>query len=237
MRHRKEGWLLRVYAKKAEDVPGRAYRVMGMITAIRLVSDGPIMVLIPKDKDCGRTATAIREMYLNARVEEVNGSPNIEVLNYGLESLYRQYECTHAVVVSNKAVEAVTEATMQGIWTAFGKGAKAVGVGFGEFTPFVKKGIILNTFAAYELQSAYKAGWFGYEHPDGGVEEVSLLLELTVHGRCLAFVESDGGEKIFNNPAAYGRAKKIRETKVPRVNEVLANARFPEDHLQQFLMR
>ena len=231
------GWAVRTWSEKPAQVKGRVDRFVDTTTAIRLIStDEPIVFLVPRDKDCGETAAAMREMGLSVLIEEVDGSPNIKVLNRGLEILH-EAGCTHAISISGKAVEAITPEVMRQIGEAFGRGAKAVGVGFSEFMPFVAKIGLLNTFAAYELQAVHKVGGFTFEHPNGGVEEVSLLLALIEEfGRCIAVVESDALPKVMDDQDALERFAQLIHSKMPRIEDLLAERGLDVRHLTNAIM-
>lgn len=187
----KYGWLLRVHAKSKEDAESRTVRVVEMVSAIRAVSGGPIVVAIPYNRDFGKTGMILLREVRNkgVRVINFNGSPNTDVLNSGLQKL-QSLGCTHAVIVSNKSVSAITANTMSDIGRALVVGAKAVGVAFDELAGLVRQGVMQNTFAVWELESAIKSGGFRFEHPAlGGVEEISLSLGLIdKYGECLAVV-------------------------------------------------
>lgn len=225
----KEGWILRVYAKNLEDVAERAERVLAMIGKIRTISlVAPIVVMVPSEKDCGEIVDYLKHAIGSDElisIRAIAGSPNIELLNYGLG--YLSYNaCTHAIIVSNKAIEAVTEHVLSQINRAFALGAKAVGVALGDLAPIVLEGRIQNTFAAYEISAAIECGGFSYEHPeDGGVEEISLQLALLKRfDRCFAVIRVRAKLDVANVAGANNRHATVLNTKRKRQNDLLRKA-------------
>jgi len=229
-----EGWLLRVYAAQQEDVPKRVERVAAMAEQIGL-NRGPIVALVPSDKDCGQTADALRDQVKSVIVLECPGSPNTDVLNQGLQTL-ANLGCSHAVIASNKAIEAVTPRTMFTIERAVNAGACVAGVAFDEFATGVQEGMILNTFAAWDLGMATKFGGFVTEHPTkGGCEEISLLAKFCreVRDPFIAVIKDPKVvAQVMNTTEAQERFAKILTSKVSRQDDLLKHEGITREQIK-----
>ncbi len=226
------GWILRVYATKEEDVPKRIVRVESIVENIRKVSDGPILVLVPSSKDCGKTLVAASEMFKmspDVQVSSPDGSPCTDVLNWGLNQL----RCTYSIIISNKAVSAVTSETMVAIEKAISDGAKVIGVipsGLSKST--LLPGSVQNTFSVWETEAAVELGGFIYEHPEkGGVEEVSLQLNMINRfGKCVALIETSQIELLVHDTAeAQQRYNELAQSKLDRQKSLVFGKGYPLD--------
>jgi len=236
------GWILRVYASKKDDVSKRIIRVENIVQKIRKVSDGPILVLVPYDKDCGGTrkdASIMFNKHPGVIVSSPEGSPCTKVLNSGLKQL-RALGCSHAVVISNKTVSAVTSKTMAAIEKAVSDGAKVIGVmpsGLSKST--LLPGAVQNTFAVWETESAVKLGGFRFEHPEkGGVEEISLQLRM-IHkfGKCVALIESPQVEfDVHDTAEAQQRFNELAQSKLERQEFLVRREGYPLDIFSEAVM-
>ncbi len=236
------GWILRVYAPNEADVSKRVIRVAGIVEKIRKVSDGPILVLVTYDKDCGSTrkaASIMFEEFPDVIVSSPDGSPCTKVLNSGLSQL-RSLGCTHAIVISNKTVSAVTSKSMTAIEKAVSDDAKVIGVipgGLSKST--LLPGSVQNTFAVWEIESALKLGGFRYEHPlKGGVEEVSLQLRMIQkYGKCVALIETSKVEfDVLGTAEARQRFDELAQSKLEHQEFLVRREGYPLDIFSEATM-
>lgn len=228
---KKIGLLLRSYAKKPEDVAGVAARAIKSIEHARSLYDdsgdlmiGKIVVLIPADYDCGETAFAIIQALPVSVPEdevfviEVLGHHSCGALNHGVEVL-STLGVEYAVIISNKAIEALTTDTMVAMSEALDNGAKVVGVAVDELQEIVLEGRIQNTFAGWDIRALLDVGGFDSEN---GVEEFSPTVRLILeHGPCIAVLDPTDKPALDIRKSADGKARheEVMTTKRKRQQE------------------
>ncbi len=225
---KKYGLLLRSYAKKACDAEDVAERAM--MSVIRgyyhHTNDGAdtfeqIVVLVPRDYDCGDTAGIIRKelekegLTDRAIVLAPQGHHSCGVLNAGIELLEGE-GIERAVIISNKTITALTNQAMNAVSIAFEHGAKVVGVGVDELEEIVRAGRVQNTFAVWDIKALMEVGGFD---SDGGVEEIVPSIRLVrKYGQCIAvLVPSETSTlNIRKSPDGEARHKEVMDTKLAR---------------------
>lgn len=194
------GVILRSYAKNSEEVPAvvaRAVRSIKHIWSVRDKNDRHIfksvVVVVPKDYDCGLTAKAVRMALppydpffeFNSMVIEPKGHHSCEALNEGVSVLYEQ-GIDYVEIVSNKAIGAMTHANCYLMLEAFRRGAKVVGVATDELADIVKAGRVQNTFAGWEVKALLEVGGFDSQT---GVEEIAPSVRLIQkYGPCIGVI-------------------------------------------------
>jgi len=199
---KKIGLLLRSYAKTTEDVPGVVSRALKSIEHACSLRDkngerifSRVAVIVPRDHDCGHTrweivrALPISELFQPALIRDVPGHHSCGALNEGIVIL-DSFNIDYAVIISNKAIKALTVPVVEAIIEAFAKGAKVVGVAVDELQEFVLEGRIQNTFAGWDVRALREVGGFDSL---AGVEEVIPLARLVeTFGPCVAPIEPRG---------------------------------------------
>ncbi|MBI5401170.1 MAG: hypothetical protein HZB12_03605 [Candidatus Yonathbacteria bacterium] len=228
---KKIGLLLRSYAKTAEDVPGVVERALKSINRVsnlwRLRDDSPafnqIIIVTPIDYDCSETAEAIRTIlctrawqYIeNVTVLEAPGHHSCGALNSGVDIL-ATLGVGYTVIVSNKAIAALTADTTEAIIEAFDVGAKAVGVAVDELQDVVLDGRIQNTCAGWEINALRAVGGFDSEK---GVEEIASTVRLIrEYGACIAVLDPKKKPVLDIRKTADGKARhdEVMNTKIAR---------------------
>lgn len=224
---KKIGLLLRSYAKKAEDVPGvvaRAIKSIEHASGLRNEDGRPlfvdIVVVVPREYDCGYTAGAILKELpssLLRRVSafEVPGHHSCRALNGGIDVL-ASLGVDYAIIISNKAIEALTASTVKAVLEALDKGAKVVGVAIDELQDVVLEGRIQNTFSGWDVQALLAVGGFDSEK---GVEEVAPTVRLIrKYGPCIAVLNPNKKLALDIRKTADGdaRHKEVMTTKLER---------------------
>lgn len=190
---------MRSYAKTPEDVAGVVARAQKSIAHANSLyyPDGEaifqaIVVLVPRDYDCGETYRALpKEINLfedcdvSTLVQEASGHHSCGALNVGITILDLS-SFDYAVIISNKAIEALTTDTMVAMLEAFDKGAKVVGVAVDELQDVVLGGRVQNTFAGWDIKALRDVGGFDSETT---VEEIAPSVRLICeHGPCIAIL-------------------------------------------------
>jgi len=225
---KKIGLLLRNFAKTstaADEVVRRAVKSITRAHDLRGKNGEPVfeavIVLVPEEHDYGGTANAIIRAlpadYIEQRayVLEVSGHHSCEALNEGIEILANM-EVDYAVILSNKAIRALTSNVLEAMLEAFAKGAKVVGVAVDELREFVLEGRIQNTFAGWDIKALQEVGGFDSET---GVEEISPTVRLVrEYGPCIAVL--DPHEKpaldIRKTDDGHARHNEVMTTKLTR---------------------
>lgn len=222
------GALLRVYSTKPELVLGNVDMIqhaIGRLFSIHVAGQPALRqvdILVWADEryapesDCGLTAAALREAFKENRyvvVHEVKrGDLFCGILNFGV--LRQATKGMHwTLILSKEAFPYVTVETMEAVYEAASRGARAVGVALNELTDSICQGRIANTFALWHIESLGTVGGFdlraakptpgdklaryaaGYSPKDrgevfyhvAGVEEVrSLARMVQLFGKCIA---------------------------------------------------
>lgn len=227
---KKIGLLLRSYAKTPEDVSGVVARAVRSVTHASSLIDlngeaifHTIMVLVPRDYDCGGAAKALKkELKLFEDCDpyivslEVYGHHSCEALNRGIELCeYLEY----AVIASNKAIQALTIESITAMRYAFDQGAKVVGVSVEELQEVILDGRVQNTFAGWNVRALREVGGFDSEK---GVEEVSPTVRLIRrYGPCIAVLDPKEKPTLDIRKSADGKARhdEVMMTKIARQQE------------------
>lgn len=229
MGKKKIGLLLRSYAKKEEDVPSVVERALKSIEHASKLRDrgyrtlfSSILVLVPRDYDCGLTADLIREQIARrdfstrVMVAKTDGHHSCGTLNSGINFLESRENLDYAVIISNKAIEALTVETMESMLEAFDRDAKVVGVAVDELQDVVLEGRIQNTFSGWDIQALRDVGGFDSEK---GVEEISPTVRLIrQYGPCVAVLDSKEKPALDIRQSADGKARheEVMTTKLAR---------------------
>lgn len=226
MSKKKIGLLLRSYAKNPEDVPGVVTRAVKSIRHASSLRDEngeqiftSIIVLIPREYDRGYTGRAIlRQLETSlilhmVAVFEVAGHHSCGVLNHGIK-LLDDIGIDFAVIVSNKAIEALTADKVEAMLEAFDKGAKVVGVAVDELGDGVIEGRIQNTLSGWDVKALLKVGGFDSEI---GVEEISPTVRLVrEYGPCIAPLVPHNAAPLDIREGGEVRHSEVIETKLTR---------------------
>lgn len=229
MSKKKIGLLLRSYAKTSADVSGVVARAIKSVThASNLIGqDGEVVfqsvvVLVPRDYDCGLTARALqKELKLfedcgvNVTELESCGHHSCGALNSAVAVL-DSYSFSHVVMVSNKTIEALTNDTVEAMFKAFDSGAKVVGVTVDELQDVVLEGRVQNTFTGWDIRSLQEVGGFDSEN---GVEEIAPTVRLIQkYGPCIAVLDPKEKPALDIRKSADGEARhnEVMNTKLVR---------------------
>lgn len=229
---KKIGLLLRSYAKTPEDVPGvvaRAVKSIEHASGLRNEDDRPlftdIVVITPCEYDCGATAGAILKdlpssLLRRVSVFELPGHHSCGSLNGGIDVL-ASLDVDYVVIISNKAIQALTAGTMEAMLEAFDRGAKVVGVAIDELQDIVLEGRIQNTYAGWNIKALQEVGGFDSEN---GVEEIAPTVRMIQkYGPCIAVLRPKDITllDIRKNPDGEARHSEVMNTKIERqISEV-----------------
>jgi hypothetical protein len=194
---RRYGILLRTYTAKPEGVADRVIRATEHMEQVQLVwAAFPALVhtvlLVPKDYDCGQTAHELRGGGFDDTVTvlDPSGYHSCEVLNAGVLRL-RELGCSHALILSGKAMPYLTAENLLRIDAAFASGAKVAGLALPELADIVRAGRIQNTFAAWDIEALWEVGCFDCRED---VEEIAPLIRLIGRfGQCITPLDCEGG--------------------------------------------
>jgi hypothetical protein len=193
------GILLRGYAKTFPEVEVVAARLFRSASQACILGFKAVVILVPKDKDCGQTVEAINTKFSYGKVTVLNpeGNENSDVLNEGLACL-KERECKYAFIVSNKALPFLSVANVNKMLEAFDRGALVAGlavrdegVSLAEDDHYfgILSGRLSNTFCAWNISALSIAGNFDSKI---GVEEIAPIMRLIeTRGICIAPVFPD----------------------------------------------
>jgi len=228
---KKIGLLLRSYAKTTEDVPGVVSRALKSIEHACSLRDkngerifSRVAVIVPRDHDCGHTrweivrALPISELFQPALIRDVPGHHSCGALNEGIVIL-DSFNIDYAVIISNKAIKALTVPVVEAIIEAFAKGAKVVGVAVDELQEFVLEGRIQNTFAGWDVRALREVGGFDSL---AGVEEVTPTVRLLwTYDKCIATLVPKEVPTLDIRKTNDGKARheEVMKTKLDRQQE------------------
>lgn len=249
MGKKKVGLLLRSYAKKPEDVSSVVARAVKSVTNASglLDSDGDelfqaVIVLVPRDYDCGKTAKAIQKEFklfedyaVSTIAIEASGHHSCGALNAGI-TIYDLDSFDYAVIVSNKAIEALTTDTMDAMLRAFDCGAKVVGVVVDELRDVVLEGRIQNTFAGWDIRSLQEVGGFDSEK---GVEEIAPTVRLIQkYGPCISVLDPKEKPALDIRKSADGKARhdEVMTTKLERQKQEVERVGASFDFIRSGIM-
>ncbi len=246
-RTRTYGAVVRVFANNIGDVSGRVDRALGHAKYLLEVQKmfpalERIAFVIPCDADCGQTYSALKirfletGLYSRIKMLTFSGNQNREVLNNAINKIVMM-RVTHALILSGKAVEAITPMTLGAIDSKFADGAKAAGLAFDELAELVLSGCLQNTCMAWEIKSLIE-NTEGFENIDG-IEEIAPLVHLArEYGRCIAPIMVPSGAKldVHTDEASIARHRKVMETKQARIHAELARLMASPDVLMQARM-
>lgn len=230
MSDRTYGVLLRVYTPKPEEVSDRVERALKHVHHVfDVAKEFPalhhVALVIPSDYDCGLTYQVLSKRIdvegLSNRVSMLmaGGHHSCEALNFGLTAV--RLVCSHALIISGKAMSYLTVSAMRAIDEAFANGAKVAGLAVDELRDTVLAGRIQNTFAAWDIDALFQVGEFDSK---GGVEEIAPLVRLTrKFERCIAPLDTGAGKlDIHESETARVRHHEVMLTKLDRqLKEVL----------------
>jgi len=221
------GILLRGYAKtepEVKDVVERLYR--SAMQAYEL-GFGGIIILIPKEKDCGKTRLFLAEKLIipvakKTNIVSADGDGNSMTLNEGL-AYVRMLHCSHTFIMSNKAIEYLTEKNVMKMCMAFHTGALVTGLAVrdpkvpieeDDIYRGVIEGRISNIFAAWDVKALDAAGRFDSTI---GVEEISVIGRLLkAFPACIAPILPEGQGGLDISTLRMVRWKDISSTKMQR---------------------
>lgn len=220
------GIVIRSYTKKPEEVEDRAQRALEVAQRAHQLHFGrtpvfsTIILLVPKDYDCGQTADAIRKKFAAENLDrfvvlEAAGHHSCEVLNRASQMLLDVHNVDRMLIMSGKAAEYLTAAAMENIDLAFDRGAKVVGFAVDELADIVREGRVQNTFCAWDLKALFATGGFDSRT---GVEELAPTVRLVRdYGPCVAVLEAPGGKlDILQSETARARHAEVMATKEAR---------------------
>lgn len=246
--NKKIGLLLRSYAKKPAAVEEVVHRAVKSITRAHDLRDKngdpmfeAVVVLVPKEHDYGGTANAIIKAlpseYIEQRayVLEVPGHHSCGALNVGIEILAGM-EIDYAVILSNKAIQALSVNVLEAMLEAFAAGAKVVGVAVDELQEFVLEGRIQNTFAGWDVQALREVDGFDSLT---GVEEVTPTVRLLwTYDKCIAVLVPDEAVPLNIRASADGKARheEVMNTKLARQQEAIQNMGVDFEYIKNGMM-
>ncbi len=202
------GLLLRVYAKTPEDVNKIVERaITNVILAVNLDIFSNIIVLVPKDYDCGMTAKTLsnklQEQNIKGIVFEIPGHHSSEALNETLSEFH--WTIDNVVIISGKAMPYLTAANMNAADEAFSAGAMVVGVVVNELENIILSGRVQNTFAVWKLEELLSLGGF---QTNLDVEEIDPLVKLIqINGKCIAILDPEEKPKLNIRKSKDGIAR------------------------------
>ena len=185
---RESGLLLRGYAGKEAGVRDVVERLSVSFVRAKDLHFGRIVILVPKDKDCGETIPVLRRKILSLTRGETailnpRGNENSDVLNAGLNYL-RKFSCEQAFVVSNKASSYIMGPNTFRMFEAFERSALVAGLAVRDETisededevySGVLEGRISNIFACWNLAALEEVGDFDSKI---GVEEIAPIIRI-----------------------------------------------------------
>jgi len=187
-----------------------------------------IVVLIPKDKDCGVTYPKILKKILNRKssskmfVRSPIGNESSDVINEGL-ALLRAEKSKIAFIVSNKAVGYLNKPNVEKMLTTFDDGAFVSGLALRntsihELEDHTYRGILVgrisNIFAAWHLDSLDKRCNFDSKI---GVEEIAPIVRLIKENSvCIAPVIPTEGVGLNISPLRSEHFAELSRSKIER---------------------
>ncbi len=171
------GALLRVYSYTPEAVDEQVSSAIEALKRLLVLRAGDRAVfsridfLVSSDQDfedadCGLTAEALRNAvhteFLDAPVtifEIKKGDVNCMLLNYGVANQLED-RISYSMILSHSAASFATQETAHRLLAAMYNRARVCGVAMDTLAPFVRKGLIMNTFAMWHNKSLMTVGGF-----------------------------------------------------------------------------
>lgn len=202
-----------------------------------------ILFVVPTDYDYGGTAERLRvafskeEYLLRVDVLEVAGHHSCGALNTSMQKLW-DGACMYGVIISGKAIDYLTSATMREMVEAFAKGANYVGVATDELAEIVEAGRIQNTFAGYDLEVLFRLDPPGFD-AENGVEEYAPVARLIrKYGQCGAVLVPSNLPPLDIRNNADGRARhdEVMRTKDGRQQAEAARVGMGFDEVKAGIM-
>ncbi len=213
------GLVSRVYAKNTEGVHEAVMRVTETVRQAHAVGLGQVEVVVPLIEDCGQTFPQVHEALAasnHARACGFTGDPNAGALTAGIRIL-QNLRCKYGFVISNKAIRFLTKPNVLHMLEAFERGALVVGMPVDELAESVRQGLILNTFAAWDINALAEVGFFDSKD---GVEEIAPIGRWIqkYHRPCIAVVEPENSADIElrSGPEAEEHHRRVLATKRER---------------------
>lgn len=216
---KKVGSIIRCFAREPGLVDNAVKLALASVERMLSVQIGDrtfisrVEILVPVDsdyveKDCGETATKLREAVVErdwkgVYVTEVKyGDIFVGILNRGIAELLRA-GCDYGVILSKEAEAYFTPEAAEDLVAAAEAGALAMGLAITELTESIMQGRIANTFAMWNLMALIQVGGFDlrsakpkkdvpiksraeawesgklfYAYDNAGVEEIVPLIRL-----------------------------------------------------------
>lgn len=170
------GLILRVYARRKEDVQTRVEQVREcLLRAAQMGVFSRVDVMVWADpsypSDCGETEKALRHLnspsaawkefkHFQVNIHEVKkGDLFCGLLNLGI-ALQARDRVDYSVILSPDAFSYFTPETMSLVFDAAKNGCRAIGVAINELRDSVLEGRIANTFAMWRTVSLLSVGGF-----------------------------------------------------------------------------
>lgn len=235
------GVLLRGYTNKPEEVQEVVDRLFAMIQRAIELKFHHVVAVIPREKDCGETALALGRMVAESgyqtggriSVLTAAGDPNSDALNTGV-SVLRKHDCYHALIISNKSLPFFTEANMEKMIAAIGKGAFVSGLALSDIRNSVLVGRLSNTAALWEIDTLLASGGFTSKQ---GVEEIYPMCDMVSrHGKCLAPVLPIEDKDFALRTDGEEHHQKVVDSKTVRQEEEARRYGVTLDHLYGGIM-
>jgi|GEM_PF-1148602 len=233
------GVLFRGWTEKPDEVKNVVERLFLSTGRAFNLGFTNIIVLVPKDKDCGKTVPILLEKLFDPSflggggrfaVLEPKGNADSDALNAGIECLH-EYGCKYAFTVSNKVVEHLMPGNVDKMLTAFREGTLVTGLALRDLSipeteddhyQGILEGLISNTFDAWDIDALLSVGGFDSQI---GVEEIAPIIRLIkLHGLCVApiFPTNQIGMKV--STLRVDRHKFVMTTKRTRQIEEASRA-------------
>lgn len=202
------GLVLRVYARKEEQIPESAKEIETIITKAKTMHYkgkpifGRIDVMVWNDNryvdsDCGKTYEYLESRWRNTSRVFVNnftrGDLYCEILNKAIGIQVRN-RIDYSMILSYQALSYFNEETVVEMLKAAEDGALAIGVGINELSySIMKEGRIANTFAMWHNLSLIQEGIFDVR----AAKNIDPNLSITIEGANGAKYLLHGVEEII----------------------------------------
>jgi len=246
---------VRVYASKPEQVEERVKMFSELVEIINKLEEyegikiiKQVVAIIPTNPeyegtlDCGKTASAIRELYPDRKkvdiIEVPYGGPFAAAFNEAIFQKTNQgYK--HAFIFSSEARKCINLPTILSSIHSHIEGSLYTGLAFDDLAIRVKAGHIMNTWAFLNIYEAKRVGGFNafaeqavnkemqftmtakdsqgnkYSYPVQGCEEGPLIHALSsIHGFCTAVIEPEGEGVWKYEPADSDEARLKHREKI-----------------------
>lgn len=171
-----------------------------------------VLFVVPTDHDYGGTARQLRAAFEGEGVSsavsvfEAKGHHSCGALNEGMQKL-RRGGCHFGVIISGKAIDYLTSATMRAMVVAFADGAKVVGVATDELAEIVEVGRIQNTFGGYDLEALFSVDPPGFDAENGVEEYAPVARIIRKYGNKVAVLRPSNLPPLDIRNSADGKAR------------------------------